>query len=102
MTPNLIFDIDAENIAQLQNEYEATDMQVKAAYNRAITRTLQTMRSRVARLVGNELAAKSLKQIRRRLQSYRITHSPGQMDGLKLWFGLDDLQLGKLKGESKS
>lgn len=100
MSPHLIFDIDGE-IADLQAKYEATDYQIKAAYHRAITRTLKTMRSRVAKLVGDELATKNLKEIRKRVQSFRLERNHNNLGGLKLWFGLNDLQLGKLRGRKQ-
>lgn len=46
--------------------------------------------------------AKGLKEVRKRMQAYKSAFKLGQtsekLDELKLWFGLNDMSIGRLKG----
>lgn len=100
---SLLFDIDTEEIEAIQNIFGATQAQVRAAYNRALTRTAKTMKSLTNKKLKDELQVKRMKDLRRRLQTFRLKSTSKQMrlDELKLWFGLNDLPVSKLKGRMK-
>lgn len=100
---NLLFDIDLEEIEAIQNIYSATEAQVRAAYNRALTRTAKTMRALTNKKIKDELQLKRMKDLRRRLQTFRLksTSKQRKLDELKLWFGMNDIPVSKLKGRMK-
>ncbi|MGB0468569.1 MAG: hypothetical protein ACPGF7_13705 [Pontibacterium sp.] len=97
---SLIFDIDIDDLTDLQELYEATEGQLIAAYNRSLTRTAVTLKKLGGQLIRDEVKARNLKAIRRRLQQYKIK-SRG-LSELKLWFGLNDLPVSALKGRMSS
>lgn len=82
----------------------ATEIEMLSAYNRAIKRTAKTMQSLSRKFLKNEMDAKNEKVIRRRMQSYQTPFklkSNKSLTELTLWFGLNDMSVGKLKGSSK-
>ncbi|MEZ9525718.1 phage tail protein [Enterovibrio norvegicus] len=96
---NLRFDIDTKELIAIADQLEATEAQLEAAYNRALKRTAVTVRSLSNKLIRDKTQAKSLKAIRKRFQHYRLTSS--RFDELKLWFGLNEMSVGALKGRHK-
>jgi len=98
----LLFDIDLIELQAAQDKLEATDWQLNAAYNRAIKRTAVTMKSQGSKLLGDGMDAKSLKEVRKRMQThqspFKITQDERNFNELKLWFGLNDMSIGRLKG----
>lgn len=100
---NLIFNIDTEELEAIQHILGATESQVKAAYNRALGRTAQTLRKISKPLVKDELQPRTMKKLRERIQYFRIrsTSQLEKLDEIKLWFGLDDVPVGILKGSVK-
>lgn len=101
---NLLFNIDTEEIDAIQNVFGATQAQVKAAYNRALTRTAKTMKSMANKKLKDELQVRRMKDLRRRLQTFRLksTSKQTRLDELKLWFGMNDIPVSKLKGRIKA
>ncbi len=99
---SLLFDIDVGELEFLQKSLGATTKEMLAAYNRAISRTSVTMKSQSNRLMRDGMDAKSIKLIRKRMQthrySFRLGQTGGQLDELKLWYGLNDMSVGHLKG----
>lgn len=99
---SLLFDIDANELERIQAVLGATTEQVRGAYVRALKRTSVTMKSRSLKLMRDGMDAKSLKAIRRRMQTYQsafgVGRNDGRMDELKLWYGLNDVAVSKLKG----
>lgn len=99
---SLLFNIDPSELEGVQLMMGATEKEMMAAYNRAIARTSVTMKSQGARLIREGMDAKSLKEIRKRMQAYKYAFRLGQtgqsLDELKLWFGLNDMSVGRLKG----
>lgn len=96
----LPFDIDIEELEALRNIHHATEAQMKAAYNRAISRTAITLRSLTNKMLRDEMGVQSLKAIRKRFQHFRL-RSPSkqqEFDELKLWYGMNDISVGYLRG----
>ncbi len=100
---NLAFVIDLDELNAIKGMVGATEAQVLAAYNRALTRTTQTIRKLSNSLIKDELAPKTMQKLRKRLQFFRIKSSSQlkKLDEVKLWFGLDELPVGYLKGTQK-
>ncbi|MDW2310626.1 phage tail protein [Vibrio sp. 1075] len=100
---NLLFNIDLEELEAIQNILGATESQVRAAYNRAISRTTVTIRTLANKELRDAMQAKRLKDLRKRAQYFRV-RSPSKQknfDELKLWFGLNDVPVRYLKGKIK-
>ena len=96
----LPFHIDVEELEALKDIHGATEMQMRAAYNRALGRTVITLRSLTNKKLRDEMGIKSLKAIRKRFQHFRL-RSPSKQkkfDELKLWYGMNDVSVGYLKG----
>lgn len=99
---SLLFDIDPSELESVQLMLGGTEKELLAAYNRAIARTSVTMKSRGSKLMRDGMDAKGLKEVRKRMQAYKSAFKLGQtsekLDELKLWFGLNDMSIGRLKG----
>ncbi|QYJ72446.1 hypothetical protein K0H59_05160 [Shewanella sp. FJAT-51649] len=99
---SLLFDIDPSELESVQLMLGGTEKEMLAAYNRAIARTSVTMKSRGSKLMRDGMDAKGLKEVRKRMQAYKSAFKLGQtsekLDELKLWFGLNDMSIGRLKG----
>ena len=95
----LNFDIDPQEIKAIQKILGANEEQVRKAHNRALSRTAVTMKSLGTKLVRDEMKVKSLKALRQRFQTFRVSSkNKKQLDELRLWFGLNDVRLSDLKG----
>ncbi len=98
-SPYLTFDIDLDELDAIRGQLSATEGQLKAAYNRAISRTQLTMQARSRKLLADSLGAKSAKRVQRRMQTFKLKRaSKNQLTDLKLWFGLNDVAPNNLKG----
>ncbi|MEL4255233.1 phage tail protein [Shewanella xiamenensis] len=99
---SLLFDIDPSELESVQLMLGGTEKEMLAAYNRAIARTSVTMKSQGSKLMRDGMDAKGLKEVRKRMQAYKSAFKLGQtsekLDELKLWFGLNDMSIGRLKG----
>lgn len=98
-----IFNIDLEQLYTAQDAVGATSAQMSAAYNRAVARTAVTIKKLAAKEVAGSLNLKSMKLVQKRLQQFRLrSKSKNMMDEeLKLWFGLNDVSVGFMKGSIK-
>ena len=97
--PYLTFDIDLDELDAIRAQLSATEHQLKAAYNRALSRTQVTMQARSRKLLADSLGAKSAKRVQRRMQTFKLRRSQkNQLSDLKLWFGLNDVGPHNLKG----
>jgi hypothetical protein len=101
---SLLFDIDVSELELASQIIGAMPREVEAAFNRATKRTEVTMRKRSVQALRDGIVAKSGKVIQRRMQAYRyafrLGQTTGNFDALKLWYGLSDISIGKLKGRS--
>lgn len=100
---SLLFDIDPSELESVQLMLGGTEKELLAAYNRAIARTSITMKSQGSKLMRDGMDAKGLKEVRKRMQAHKYSFRVGQtdsakLDELKLWFGLNDMSIGRLKG----
>ncbi|MBE4579858.1 hypothetical protein [Vibrio navarrensis] len=100
---NLPFHIDLEELEAIQNILGATESQVKAAYNRALSRTAQTLRKIASPLIREELQPRTMSKLRKRIKHFQIKNTSGlrNLGEVKLWFGLNDVPVGLLKGSMK-
>lgn len=100
---NLLFNIDLDELEAVKNILGATESQVKAAYNRALSRTARTLRSLANKEIRDAMQVKSLKAIRKRFQQFRLRSPSKQkkLDELRLWFGLNDMPVGYLRGRMR-
>ena len=78
---------------------EATEAQVLAAFNRALSRTQTTMLKYSRKLLADELGAKQAKRLQRRMQAFKLRRAKkGQIGDLKLWFGLNNISVHWING----
>lgn len=90
---------DIDGLEEIAEELGATEYQMKAAFSRAIKRTMGTMRKKVIAGTKDEIQARKLDSMRRRMRVFRL--QKGAMDGIKLWFGVNDFRTSALKGKAK-
>lgn len=99
---NLLFhiDVDVDELKAIQQQLGATEAQLRASYNRALSRTAVTIRALTNRLIRDHMQVKSMKTIRKRIQQFRLRSPSKQrdLDELRLWFGLNDVPVGYLRG----
>lgn len=95
----LSFEIDDAQLNRLIADLEATDMQVKFALSRALRRTAGTLRAMSAKGFKSELDVKRMNAIRNRLKSIRFRQA--SVEGMTLWYGLNDLPVSALRGRLK-
>lgn len=98
--PSQIFDIDLEELEAVRDIFGATEKEMRLAYNRALKRTAKTIASMSAKLMRDELKAKKLKSIRKRLKHFQSKKS-NSLDTLKFWFGLNPIPAHLLRGRFK-
>lgn len=109
MSQDLFFDIDLSLLEEIKDALEANEHQMLAAFNLAINRTAITMKKMASTKLQSEIQAKNLKLIKSRFQAFsklkstkKIHYSHWrELDELKLWFGLNDVRVGHLKGRIK-
>lgn len=93
----LHFDIDPAQVYALIAELGVTDKQAKFALSRALRRTAATLRRMSERGLRSELDIKKIAYIRRRLKSIKFRGA--SFEGMKLWFGMNDMPVSALRGK---
>lgn len=93
----LDFDIDTDDLERLAEELGAMPKEVRASYNRALTRTAATLRKLSSKGLQSHLGLARATAVRRRLKSLRIRRQGG-MNAVRLWYGLNDLPVSEFKG----
>ncbi len=100
---SLTFDIDDSALYVMQELLGATPQEMAGAVNRATQRTQKTMLSRSAKAVQQGMGAKNQRKIKQRLKAFRyafrLAQTSGDATALKLWYGLNDVSVGHLKGK---
>lgn len=91
------FDIEASDLQRVSDEMGAMPKEVRASYNRALTRTAATLRKLSSKGLQSHLGLARAAAVRRRLKTLRIRSSNG-MNGVRLWYGLNDLPVSEFKG----
>ncbi|MGM0825693.1 MAG: phage tail protein [Pseudomonadota bacterium] len=98
----LDFDIEAGDLERIAEELGAMPKEIRASYNRALTRTASTLRKQSSKGLQSELGLRRAAAIRRRLKSIRVKGSSGsdykRMAAVRLWYGLNDLAVSEFKG----
>lgn len=102
MSDGVEFLLDVDDLFLARDLIGATPKEVEAAFNRATKRTEATMRQRSLKALREGMGAKSSRIIKRRMQAFRyafrLGKTTGDFDALKLWFGLNDIAIGHLRG----
>ena len=93
----LDFDIEADDLERLADELGAMPREVRASYNRALTRTAATLRKLSSKGLQSHLGLARAAAVRRRLKTLRIKRQGG-MNEVRLWYGLNDLPVSEFKG----
>lgn len=94
----LDFEIEADELQRVAEELGALPKELKSSYNRALTRTVATLRKLSSKGLQSELNLRRAAAIRRRLKSIRVKGNSNRMGEVKLWFGLNDLPVSEFKG----
>lgn len=94
----LNFDVDLDELRRVATELEASERQVKLAFSAACKRTATTLRTLSARGLAGELQLRTIGLLRKRLKTMKLR---GSMDGLQLWYGLNDMPASWFKGRPK-
>ncbi|QTP60924.1 phage tail protein [Billgrantia antri] len=95
----LDFEIEAGDLQRLADELGAMPNEVRAAYNRALTRTAATLRKLSSKGLQSHLGLARAAAVRRRLKSLRI-RGQGGMGSVRLWYGLNDLPVSEFRGRT--
>lgn len=87
---------EIEGIREIQEALGATDKQVKLSMHRAMDRTAATLRKMSQKGFQSELGLRRLAFIRKRLREMKFRGAT--FDGVRLWYGLNDMPISYLKG----
>lgn len=98
----LDFDIEADDLQRIAAELGAMPKEVRASYNRALTRTAATLRKLSSKGLQSKLGLARAAAVRRRLKTLRIKRQGGDMGSVRLWYGLNDLPVSEFKGRVTS
>jgi hypothetical protein len=90
------FDIEWSDLKRVSAELGASEKQIKLALSSALKRTASKLRTLSSRGLRNELELKRLNALRKRLKSIRLRK--GAMEGVQLWYGLNDMPVSWFKG----
>lgn len=91
----LNFEIDAEQIEAIIEEFGASRIQLHQAFNRAMNRTAGTLRVMASKGLRNELQLRTVSEIRHRLKTIKLKRSGGD---IILWFGANNMRISAFKG----
>lgn len=96
----LNFEIDSSQIQALTDELEASEKQVRMAFNRALNRTAGTLRRMASTGLRTELQLRTAAAIRKRLKTIKLKRGKNT-DDIVLWFGANDLPISAFKGRPR-
>lgn len=94
------FDINAQQLEAIADEFAASESQVDKAYGRAANRTAGTLRRMASTGLKTELGLRNTTALRRRIKEYRIRGRRGR--GVRLWFGVNNLPISAFKGRPRA
>lgn len=103
--PMLQFDIDAAAVLELAAEFEASDEELYAAYNRALRRTAANLKTKARKELRVRLGLRSAGVLRRRLQDFKLRRDRGSgaaLGSVSMWFGFNDLPASAFKGRPRA
>lgn len=103
---NLDVLVDWQELRAVGDELQATDKQVVYALNRAMRRTATTLYRMAAKGLTKTLHLRAMKVLRKRLRTnlksgMNKTGKKRVDDGVRLWFGLNDLPVSSFKDKPK-
>lgn len=98
------FYVDFSDINKIRESAGASQGQMIAAFNRALKRTAAKLQRQSVALMISETAARSKSRTNRRVRAFTVLASKdGAKPGSgKVWFGLNDMPVGDLKGRIRS
>lgn len=91
------FEIEWDDLRRIGDELGASEKQIKLALSRALARTASKLRTLSARGLRDELELKRLNALRKRLKSIKLRK--GRLEGVTLWYGLNDMPVSWFKGK---
>jgi len=91
------FDIEWHDLARIGDELGASEKQIKLSLSRALSRTASKLRTLSLKGLRNELELKRLNALRKRLKSIKLRK--GGIEGVQLWYGLNDMPVSWFKGK---
>lgn len=96
-------DVSAPGLAQLVQDFQATEAQAEAAFRSTLNRMAQWLRTRSVRDLSGKLKLQQ-KILRRRLKTFRLQggRSARNVGEVKVWYGLNDIPLSWLKPREAS
>lgn len=98
MSGSLYFDIDTRQLMAVAGELGASERQVKFAFSAACKRTATTLRVMSARGLASELQLRTIGLLRKRLKTLAVR---GDVGGISLWYGLNEMPASWFKGRPK-
>lgn len=101
------FEVDMSALLALKDAVNATESQMIMAYNRALSRTAKELHRMSIAMIMSELAVKSKKVLRKRVEPFikrrsKALEKTGDLSSAKLWYGLNPLRVHELKGSTKN
>lgn len=98
----LHFDFDNSEMQRIAEKFGATEKQLRFAYSRALRRTASNMKTRARKGLRQRLGLRSAAELRRRMAGFRFQRgSGGDMGGVRMWFGLNDMRASAFKGRPR-
>lgn len=91
------FEIEWDDLRRIGDELGASEKQIKFALTRSLARTASKLRTLSARGLRDELELKRLNALRKRLKSIKLRK--GSIEGVQLWYGLNDMPVSWFKGK---
>lgn len=90
--------IDDKKLRAIADEFEASDEDLRKAYNRALGRTASRMRTMARKAIREGLELRSAAVLKARLRLTRQKPHGDLIGGARLWIGENDMPLRYFKG----
>lgn len=97
----LIFNIEMDEVFNIQRMLNANNKQVRLSMQRALRRTANTLKARSTKYLKDSLQAKNAKKIRQRFRLYAFKANKNEIGEYKFWFGLNDVPISALRGSTR-
>jgi hypothetical protein len=90
------FEIEWKDLRDIGDELGASEKQIKFALSRALKRTASKLRMLSVKGLKSELELRRMNALRKRLKSIKLRK--GKLEGVTLWYGLNDMPVSWFKG----
>jgi hypothetical protein len=90
------FEIEWKDLERIGGELGATPKQIKLALSRALSRTASKLGVLSSKGLKSELDMRRVNMLRKRLKSIKLRK--GILEGVQLWYGLNDMPVSWMKG----